>query len=130
MLSLRLVYALNILVAGGAGLSLLLRPKAAAATTFPGSETGLSAPAVVGSFWIAIAVCSAIGLWKPMPMSGILVVQLLYKTTWLFAFALPAYLAGRSSDVNWGVAGFFAVWVVALPFVIPWKQLFGASSGN
>ena len=124
------MYGANILLAGGAALPLLLRPKTAVPATFPNSDGGFGAAAVVGSFWLAVAICSVVGLYKPMPMAGIFVVQLLYKATWLIAFAIPAYVAGRSGDVQWGMAGFFAVWFVALPLVIPWRHLLGGSASG
>jgi len=55
-------------------------------------------------------------------MSVVLLFQLIYKASWLPAVALPAMLNGEPYPA--GMARFFVVWVVVLPFVIPWGTLF------
>ena len=49
----------------------------------------------------------------------ILLVQLIYKSIWLIVVALPAIR--NQAKFPEGMAFFFVVWVLVLPFVIPWK---------
>jgi len=125
MLALQLVYAANVLVAGWIGLLSLLAPATAARTVFQGSYPPTDAIRLVGCLWLAIAVLSALGLVWPQPFAAVLVLQLVYKGTWLLAVAWPAQRAGRSYPV--GMAVFFVVWVVVLPLLIPWPALLAVS---
>jgi hypothetical protein len=76
----------------------------------------------VGSLWLSIAVLSTFGLFNPIPFSAVLLVQLIYKATWLAVVALPAII--NSQPYPKGMALFFLAWVVVLPFVIPWGYFF------
>ena len=73
--------------------------------------------------WGGIFLLSIVGLFLPEQMSLVLLFQLTYKGSWLLIVAVPAIRAGEAYPR--GMAGFFLVWVVVLPFVIPWRQLFG-----
>jgi hypothetical protein len=121
---LRFVFAANVLVAGVVGYFSLVRPVQAVELVFQGTAEDNSAMGVAGSFWLAIAILSAVGLYFPAQMSVVLMIQLLYKGMWLMFFALPAYLNGQPGKVPTGIALFFAVWVVVLPFVIPFRFIF------
>ncbi|MBC8154142.1 MAG: hypothetical protein H7Z72_14660 [Bacteroidetes bacterium] len=55
-------------------------------------------------------------------MSLVLLFQLIYKSTWLLFVALPALLTNQPFPR--GMAVFFVIWVLMLPFVIPWSTLF------
>jgi hypothetical protein len=59
--------------------------------------------------------CSGVATW-------ILVLQLIYKGTWLLVVALPAIKSQQAYPT--GMAGFFLVWVLVLPLVIPWGIIF------
>jgi hypothetical protein len=80
---------------------------------------------VLGSLWIAIMVGSVVGLFFPVPMAPLLMVQVVYKTLWLVVYALPRLLHGRSGEVPWGISLPFLVIVLTYPWVIPWKRVFG-----
>jgi len=128
MLAVRLVFGANVLVAGIVGATTLFRPAVARALVFGNTVDPSAALRIVGSFWLAIALLSAIGVFHPRPMLAVLVVQLLYKGLWLAVVAMPALVAGDSRGLPSGVAVFFLVWVAVLPFVIPWRVLFGPAS--
>ncbi len=80
---------------------------------------------ILGSLWTAILVGSLQGLFWPVPMSSLLLIQVIYKTLWLLPFVLPRFLSGRMGEVPWGIALTFLVIVVTYPWVIPWEQLLG-----
>lgn len=119
---LKLVYIANILVAGWISISSLFFPKSALASVFQNSFAYSEAIRLVGALWGAIAVLSIAGLFFPQRMSVVLLFQLIYKSAWLLVVALPAVINGNSYPR--AMAAFFVVWVILLPFVIPWKYLF------
>lgn len=79
---------------------------------------------ILGSLWTAILIGSVLGLFWPVSMSPLLLIQVLYKTLWLLVFVLPRLLSGRMDEVPWGIALTFLVIVLGYPLVIPWGQLF------
>jgi hypothetical protein len=76
---------------------------------------------VAYSFWGALALLAALGLRYPLQMLPVLLMQMVYKTIWLLAVALPLWLAGAPFDPL--MASF--TWAMALGvafdlIVIPW----------
>lgn len=122
MIALRIIYVLNIIVAGQIAISAISNPKTAAMTTFGNAYPPTEVMKLVGCLWLGIAVLSILGLFKPIAFSPVLLIQLIYKGTWLFVVALPAIK--NSQAYPKGMAAFFVVWVLVLPFLIPWKTLF------
>lgn len=122
MIGLRIIYVLNIIVAGQIAISALSNPKNSALTTFGNAYQPTEVIRLVGCLWLAIAVLSVLGLWKPVTFSPVLLLQLIYKGTWLIVVALPAL----RNDIPFpkAMASFFVVWVLILPFLIPWKEWF------
>ncbi|UPT67651.1 MAG: hypothetical protein M0D57_02985 [Sphingobacteriales bacterium JAD_PAG50586_3] len=122
MIALKLVYIANIIVAGWISVTSLFFPKLSSATIFQNSYQTTDVIRLVGCLWLAIAILSVLGLWLPMSFSPVLVLQLIYKGTWLLVVALPAIRSGQTYPS--GMAVFFLVWVLVLPFIIPWAYLF------
>src|SRR5271165_3169952 len=54
---------------------------------------------VAFSFWAALSALSALGLRYPLKMLPLLLLQLLYKSVWLTAVALPLWPVIRSTDL-------------------------------
>lgn len=121
MIALRIIYVLNILVAGQIAISAITNPSKAAITTFGNAYPSTEVVRLVGCFWLAIALLSVLGLWKPITFSTVLLVQLIYKGTWLLVVALPAIRHEQPYPTT--MAWFFLVWVSVLPFIIPWSVL-------
>ncbi len=119
-------YIFNILVLIPVGLLTLLGGERggqlACQNKFPESEGFRT---ILGSLWTAILIGSVMGLFFPVTMSALLLIQVIYKSLWLLVFVMPRLLNGRSSEVPWGIASTFLVIVVSYPWVIPWGQLFG-----
>jgi hypothetical protein len=123
MMSLKIIYFANIIVAGWISISSLFYPKTAQTTVFEQSFAYSEAIRLVGALWFAIFILSILGLFYPEKMSLVLLFQLIYKSSWLIFAALPAML--NHQPYPKGMAIVFIIWVVALPFVIPWKTIFG-----
>lgn len=120
MTLLKLVYISNIIVAGYISISSLFFPKVSAATIFQNAYQTTDVIRLVGCLWLAIAVLSVLGLWRPITFSPLLLLQVIYKGSWLLVVAIPAIRNNQAYPS--GMAAFFLVWVLVLPFVIPWYQ--------
>jgi hypothetical protein len=120
MIALKLIYIANIIVAGWISITSIFYPKTAAQTIFQNAYPTTDVIRLVGCLWLSIAILSALGLWRPISFSPILLVQLIYKGTWLLVVAIPAIKNQQAYPS--GMAAFFLVWVLVLPFIIPWSE--------
>jgi hypothetical protein len=120
MMAIKLIYMANIIVAGWIGITSLFFPKLSSATIFQNSYQTTDIIRLVGCLWLAIAILSVLGLWLPFTFSPILLLQLIYKGSWLLVVAIPAIK--NSQPYPSGMAIFFLVWVLILPFTIPWAE--------
>jgi hypothetical protein len=118
MTALKLTYIANILVAGWISTTSLISPTRASRAVFQNAYQPTELIRLVGALWLAIAVLSALGLWRPLVFSPVLLVQLIYKGTWLLIVALPAIK--NQTPYPSGMAACFLLWTLVLPFVIPW----------
>ena len=121
-MGLQIIYVANILVAGWVGLQAFFWPNAASTTVFSGVYAYSPLARIVGALWLGIALLSVAGLWKPLTFSPILGLQLFYKSIWLLVVALPALIYGQPFPRPMAI--FFLIWVLILPWVIPWKHWF------
>ena len=120
MIALKIIYIANIIVAGWISISSLFYPKIAATTVFQNAYQPTEVIRLVGCLWFAITILSILGLYRPISFSPILLVQLIYKGTWLLIVALPAIK--NNQNYPSGMALFFLIWVIVLPFIIPWNE--------
>ncbi len=120
MTAIKIVYTANIIVAGYIGIASIFSPKHAAATIFQNAYPSSDVIQLVGSLWLSIALLSVMGLCRPITFSPVLLIQLIYKGTWLMVVALPAIK--KHQNYPTGMAIFFIIWVMILPFVIPWEE--------
>jgi hypothetical protein len=81
---------------------------------------------LVGALWLGITLLSIIGIFKPVLMTPVFLLQLWYKGTWLIAALIQASVDKNLGSVPPQMAVFFAVWIVVLPFAIPWRHFFAA----
>lgn len=75
---------------------------------------------LVASLWFSILACSVMALWRPDLFTAILVLQVIYKSVWLAAFAVPLWLSGGTPAL--GVSLSFAAIVAIWPLFI-WRAL-------
>ena len=71
---------------------------------------------VAFSFWAALSALSALGVRYPLKMLPLLLLQLLYKSIWLTAVALPQWSTVRSTEL----ARVMLMGAVVDLVVIPW----------
>ena len=124
-LSMRLLYGANVVVAGVVGSLSLLVPDIAARAVFQNRIEPSVDTRILGALWLAIAIVSLAGLFRPLAFSTVLLIQLLYKGGWLLIVAAPALVTNRLETLPTAMAVFFLVWALVLPFVIPWRHLLG-----
>ena len=113
----------NILILVPVGFGTLLKPSLTDQGVFAESAGWRT---LVGSLWLAILAGSALGVCRPDSMLWLLVFQVIYKSVWLLAYAMPRVLAGRGQEVPAGIGLSFLVIVLVWPWVIPWRQLIAA----
>jgi hypothetical protein len=102
----RLVYLLNFLLLGSE-----VWP-----ATFRHQGTWDPVKGVAFSFWTALSLVSGLGLRYPLKMAPVLLLQLVYKTVWLLAVALPMWSTIRSTDLAHAMLSGVVVDVIAIPW--------------
>ncbi len=122
MIGLKLFYASNIVVAGWISISCLFYPRKSVTTIFSNALAFSEAIRLVGALWAGIFILSVLGMFFPKKMVVVLLFQLIYKGLWLIIVAIPAVLLKK--EYPEGMAIFFLIWCLLLPFVIPWKEIF------
>ena len=78
---------------------------------------------IVRSVLSTVALLALLGLRYPLQMLPLLLFELVWKTIWLVAFALPWWRANRiDADIQETVVA--CLWGVIFPIVIPWGYVF------
>jgi uncharacterized membrane protein len=117
------LYWANIFILVPVGFGTLLKPSVTDQGAFAES-TGWRT--LVGSLWLAILACSVLGVVSPGSFLWLLVFQVIYKSVWLLAYAVPRLLSGRAAEIPAGIAVSFVVIVLVWPWFIPWRQMIAA----
>ena len=112
-----LLRAMYLLIAAGMGLTiwpLIVSPP----------EMAADSKTVVRAFLGALTLLCVLGIRYPLRMLPLLIFELLWKTIWVVAFALPLWLTD-SLDAN-GQETLFAcmMGVILVPLVLPWGYLY------
>ena len=74
---------------------------------------------MLAAFW----ALSILGLRYPLQMLPVLLWELIWKSTWLIIVALPLWRANQMDEATTVMASSI-LWVVIIPFVIPWGYVF------
>lgn len=112
---LQVIFGLNVVVAGAAALWVYREPAGLTGTQ------ASAATYMVISFWLAIAIISLVALLQGVEkFVPVLYVQLLYKSLWVFLYAVPVYLGWSEGHVSTGVLCFFIAWMILVPAVLFW----------
>lgn len=78
---------------------------------------------VVQCMLVAFWALSILGLRYPLQMLPVLLWELAWKSVWLIIIVLPMWISGQMDDSTTETA-ITCLWVVILPFVIPWRFVF------
>ena len=78
---------------------------------------------IAGSVWLAIGLLSAVGLARPAQIAPILLIQIVYKSVWIVAVALPLLATGDPRALPFVV--FFALAIALFAWALPFRALFG-----
>jgi hypothetical protein len=91
---------------------------------FTHKELWLPLPGVAYSFWGAFTLLAILGLFHPLKMIPLLLIQFSYKVIWLFIVAYPLWisnqLAGSSAE---GMTALFIKSVIVDIIIIPWQYV-------
>ena len=79
---------------------------------------------VVSSLLAAVSVLAAVGIRYPLQMLPLLLFELLWKSIWLIAFALPLWSANQIDAGTRETAVACLMGIVIFPIVIPWPYVF------
>lgn len=71
---------------------------------------------------VAFSLMCALGVRYPLQMLPVLLWEIVWKAMWLGLVAVPQWMAGTMDEATWGIAA-AALWVVIVPFTIPWKYV-------
>ena len=122
---LQAAYLIDAIVTAPLVVAVLTRNKAWIANLLgPSLQADPGSLSLIGSIWAALMICATMGLFFPVAMAPVLVIQLIYKGLWLVLFVLPRWIRGQGEGVSWRIAVLFVAYMATYPWVIPWSQLF------
>jgi len=85
---------------------------------------------VAYAFWASLATLSALGVRFPVTMLPLLLLQFVYKLTWLVFIALPLWRAGQLNPATDEVFKAMAIGVAVDIVFIPWLYIGKAYLGR
>jgi hypothetical protein len=95
------------------------------ATNLPGIVNhDLTARGALSSLLGGVWLLSFLGLRYPLRMLPLLMFEFVWKTTWLLAFGLPQWFAGRLPPTFPEDFQAIVLGVVLMPIVIPWGYVY------
>ncbi|MEO8101883.1 MAG: hypothetical protein ABI790_05120 [Betaproteobacteria bacterium] len=97
-------------------------------TIWPGiirhAMAGDPTPGATGSLLAAVSVLAALGIRYPLQMLPLLLFELVWKSIWLAAIALPLWSAHQiDADTRESIVACL-MGMVIFPIVIPWSYVF------
>ena len=78
---------------------------------------------VVSSLLAAVTVLAALGIRYPLKMLPLLLFELVWKSIWLIAFALPLWSAHQVDAETQETVKACLMGIVIFPIVIPWPYV-------
>ncbi len=79
------------------------------------------------SFWAALALMAAVGVFIPERLIPLLILQLLYKIAWLTFVGLPLYQQGLLTDSAFDLAVANGIGLILDALIIPWGYVLARS---
>lgn len=80
--------------------------------------------AVVQSMLVAYSLLSLLGLRYPLQMIPVLLIEIIWKSTWVIAFALPMKMSVGLDEYASGVMFACVMGIILTPISIPWKYVY------
>jgi len=121
-LALRVLFALDVIGAGVPGLLLLVSSEKAIAWLLADRIAAGSVTALLGCVWLSMGLLAIAGMFRPVTLSPLLLLQLLYKGIWLGTVGATTYWNGGSPPPI--MTAVFLAWVIAVAATLPWRFLF------
>lgn len=116
---LRAAYFANILILAPVLVALWRERSSRMLMTFNGTvENSDGLRQLVMALWFSILACSGLGLIWPRIFVPILLLQIIYKLSWLCTFVLPRLSKHGFRQVPWGVSVTFLAIVIAWPIIL------------
>lgn len=120
-----IAYIANIVILVPVALATLTSSKGAAAVVQSKFPVDSPFRILVGCLWTAILFCSAVGLFLPRPMAGILLLQIVYKSLFLGLVIFPLWRTCGLNAVPLGITVSFVLIVLIWPLILwaefPWS---------
>lgn len=111
---LRVVYALTFLTLGSKMWPIIISP----------DEMLEPFNGIVYAFWAAYSTLMILGVWHPLKMIPLILLQLFYKLVWVLGVAYPLWVAGQFDPMNSALFRSFSIAIIIDLFIIPWPYLF------
>lgn len=125
----RVMYIYTIIGAGLAGLFIIFVPDLMMSMfQLPAQEPIMFG--VAGSVYIAFALCSFLGLRSPLKFLPILMLQLVYKTIWLFSIIIPLTVKGSFQAYMILPAVVYLTYVIGDLIAIPFPYLLNSGKND
>jgi hypothetical protein len=81
--------------------------------------------AIAWCVWTAFATLAALGIFRPLKMLPILLLEIFYKVLWLIIVAFPLWSAGKLAGSNAESTASAFLWVLLPIVAVPWGYVFG-----
>lgn len=119
----RVICAANIVGAGISGFLVTFFPRFSKTYLFGAVVQDGSLFGVTGSIWLAISLLFGVGLFYPLPLIGVFMVQIVYKVIWIPSVSIPLTLQGDPRALPF--VFFFALVAAGFVYPVPFRYLFG-----
>jgi hypothetical protein len=80
--------------------------------------------AMAWCIWTAFATLAALGIFRPLKMLPILLLEIFYKVLWLIIVAFPLWSAGTLAGSNAESTTSAFLWVILPIVAVPWGYVF------
>jgi len=125
---LQAMYVANIVISGGIGIGTLIAPETMRTLLELPPQDPVHFGIATGAVPLAFGAAGVWGLWAPIRVSPILLLQAGYKVLFLAGVALPMALSGALPSYALPVVGIFVFFVVGNGIAVPYSHIFGGES--
>jgi hypothetical protein len=81
--------------------------------------------AIAWCVWTAFATLAGLGIFRPLKMLPILLLEIFYKVLWLIVVAYPLWSAGTLAGSSAEGTTWAFLWVLLPIIAVPWAYVFG-----